>query len=1181
MKPVRLLLILSGIITVAGVALLATALTPAVQRWALLRAVAGQPGLKLEVAEISAGLSGISLRGVALQKNGLRVKLDRFDADYGLGQILFRRRLHIHQLTADGLLVDATRLSPAKAQAVAAGAPAAAPGLLAQLQPPVELVLDEVRIAGRALLPGSPALPAEFKITGGKFAPGTEGTLVLTTALKNPVAAARVDGLNAQISLRATQGAGKSFSRVSLMAVVNATGRNISDHSQLKLSGELIKTAGDEKYSFSADTLGPGSAENILTLQAVLPAAGQAYAGQWTLKARTAQLEPFFLGGALPDFMAHGEGRFTFNPATAAASLQGSLEAEVSRLEVMEPAWRAIGMVTLTAQFDVAEAGGIARLNQLDVRLAGERPVLELHATRAAELNFKEKRLQVGPAGTGEVLDLNITGLPLAWVRPFVHEADVSGGLITGRFAVSAEQHRLKFRALEPLRITSLSVVQRGQLLLDQAEVSLQAEAVLTEQELSAKISELAVKTPAGDSFAAQATITLPVSPTPSIAVTASYTADLPKLLAPWLPLGRLHASGETEFTKAGEKIDLRRLNATIATADGVVLFKTVALRPFTLDLATRRAVTDQAGATDLIRFTLGRLPLDRLPLNQPGAKLGGVVESGEFVFAVEGEKLFLRASAPLTLAEVSLTQDGQAALTALHVEARPSIEMTGHAAVKVQTGDVLIRTTTGGNLLAFQAEASRTPDTGLHGAVTFNLEVPALSTQPLFAEAQAVNAGRASGEIRVALGRVSQVEARVTINGLVARDNGQTLPVANLSFRAVAESNGRITVQAPLLLDRAGQRSDLNFSLELTPGRGVFGVEGKLTGEHIELADGWSVLGVFLASVAPGETAAPVIAAASRVTADPVPAWSRFTGSLVLDVKSVTRGAAWAMTGLTGRVLIAPARISLEKLAAAFGEKSRLAAQGEIKFTGGAAPYELDGDFSLNEFDAGRFFKALEPTKPATIEGLFTVKGHFAGSGETLGRLAERTRGTFELTSQQGIFRGLQRTSNKLSMTSKAVELGASVLGSLFGSQVVTKAAEKVAGTAYFVDQLAQSIGELNYDQLNVKLVRDESLNLTLTDISLVSPEIRLLGKGTVTHVADQPLLEQPLNLELSLAGRGKLEQLLGKLRLLDGNRDELDYARTREAVTIGGSLAKPDPTAFFTRIATAKLSDLLAPEN
>ena len=50
-----------------------------------------------------------------------------------------------------------------------------------------------------------------------------------------------------------------------------------------------------------------------------------------------------------------------------------------------------------------------------------------------------------------------------------------------------------------------------------------------------------------------------------------------------------------------------------------------------------------------------------------------------------------------------------------------------------------------------------------------------------------------------------------------------------------------------------------------------------------------------------------------------------------------------------------------------------------------------------------------------------------------------------------------------------------------------------------------------------------------------------------------------------------------MGKLRLLDGSRDEVGYARTKEAVTIGGSLAKPDPSAFFTRIATAKAADLL----
>ena len=1181
MKSVRPFLIVLGIIAVVCAVALAVALTPSVQRWALLRATAGQPGLQLGVTEISAGLSGVSLRGVTVQQNGLSVKLERLDADYSLLQLLFSRRVQIHRLTASGLLVDASHLSAAKTQAAAAGAPAAAPGLLGQLHLPVELVLDDVSIEGRALLPGSPSLETEYKITGGKFAPGREGSLLLAAALKNPEPGADVAGLNVQVSLRATQTAEKTFSRVGLTAVVDATGRSISDQSQLKLSAELVKDAAGENYSLSAETLLKGAAENLLAVRATLPSGGREYAGQWTLKARAAQLQPFLLKGALPDFNAHGEGRFTFNPVTAAARLQGTVDADASHLEAIEPALRAIGAVSLSAQFDVAESDGIARLHQLDVKLAGEKPVLELHASSAAELNFKDKHLQVGPSGPGQVLDLNLTGLPLAWVRPLVHDVDLSGGVLTGRFTVMAEPGRLLLHAVQPLRLDEVSVVQRGQLLLDRAALSLSAEAVLTEGELTAKVSEFSLKTPAGDSISAQVTVAVPVAASPAIAVTASYTADLPQLLSPWLPLGRVKAAGDADLTLAGEKIDLRRLSTNITDGGGLTLLKAASLRPFTLDLAAYRASTGQPGAADLLRLALGRIPLDQLPLNQPGAKLGGTVEQGEFVLTVDGEKLTLRTEKPFILAGVSLAQGDQLALTALRIEAMPSVEVTGHSLIQARTGDVTIKTAAGATLLAFKGEATRAPDTGLRGALTFNVEVPALSTQPLFAQAQAMTEGRASGEIRVALGGTTQVEARLTVNGLVARGGGPTLPVANLSFRAVAQNGGKLSVQAPLLLDRAGQRSDLNFTLELTPAKGAFGVEGKLTGEHVELADALSVLGVFTASAASGDAPPAVAAAGAKVVADAVPAWSRFSGALGLDIKSVTRGTEWAMTGLTGSVLLQPARLSLEKLEAAFGEKSRLAAKGEIRFSGGAMPYELSGDFSLNEFDAGKLFKALEPAKPATVEGLFTVQGHFTGAGETLGRTAERSHGAFELTSRQGIFRGLQRTSSKVSMTSKAVELGASVLGSIFGQQKVTKAAEKVAGTAYFVDQLAQSLGELKYDQLNAKLVRDDALNLTLSDISLVSPDLRLLGKGTVTYVADKPLLEQPLSATLSLAARGNIEQLLGKLRLLDGNKDELGYAKTREPITITGSMAKPDPTAFFTKIATAKLGDLLGTDN
>ncbi|HEY0863160.1 MAG TPA: AsmA-like C-terminal region-containing protein [Lacunisphaera sp.] len=1185
MKPARLLLILLGLLLVLSLALGGLALTPAVQRWAVLRAVRGEPGLRFEVTTVAAGLSRIRLDGLRAEKGGLAVQLAQLEADYSLSQLLFRRRLVISRLSGSGLVVDASRLAREKTAAAAAGAPAAAPGVMTQVSLPFALVLDDCLIEGRALLPGSaggPPVTAEYKITGGRFSPGQEGTLVLAATLQNPAPSARVATLRTTVTLRARQTEQMTFNRVSLTAVVDAEGRNLSGEEQLKIAAELGLTAAGENYGLTVDTLIRGTAENVLAVHAALPAGGKEYAGDWRLLARTAQLEPFFLGAALPDFNARGEGRFTFNPTNFAASLQGGLTGEVSRLEVLEPAWRAIGAVKVAAQFDLAEADGVARLNQLNLTLAGEQPVLALSAARAAEINFKERRLQVGGSTPGEALTLTLHGLPLAWVRPFVSAADVSGGLITGQLAITGESDRLLLRSVQPLRIGQLNLMQSGELLLTKADVALAFEAVLTRREMEAAVSEFTLKTPAGDTLSARAKVVLPVGPDPSISVVATYQADLPALLAPWLPLGHIKAAGEADLTLAGERIELRRLQAGLTDAAGLDLFKAVTLRPFAFDLATRRtAVTGVTGAVELARVALGRVPLSMLPLSQPGSKLGGFVTAGELVLAVDGDKLTVRAPAALRLSEVSLTEQGRPALTGLQIEARPVLELTGQAGVRLQSGDITVRTAGGTLLLAAKGEATQSAAAGLQGAMTFTLEVPALAAQPMFAGTQAVSAGRASGELRAALGPVNQLEARMTVNGLVTTVTNETLPVANLSFRAVAQSDGKISVQAPLLLDRAGQRSDLGFTMDLTPAGRGFALQGRLAGEHIELADALAVLGVFLAPAAGAGEKPVVTTTPAKVVADAAPAWSRFTGRLALDIKSVDRGTDWSMTGLSGLVLIEPDTVALQQLEATFGEKGRLAAKARVGFTRGAQPYDLTGDFSLTEFDAGRLFKALEPAKPATIEGVFTVNGRFTGRGETLARTLERSHGTFDLTSRAGVFRGLQRTTTKISMTSKAVELGASVLGSIFGSEKVTKTAEKVAGQAYFVDQLAQSIGELPYDQLSVKLARDESLNVTLEDISLVSPDIRLIGRGTVTHVVDKPLLEQPLSASLTIAGRGKLEELFGKLRLLNGAKDDLGYAKTKETVTLGGTLLRPDPTAFFTRIATAKLGDMLAPEN
>ncbi|MBI2814755.1 MAG: hypothetical protein HYX71_10765 [Opitutae bacterium] len=1176
MKPARsTLLILGGLLALAAVAG-GLALTPAVQRRAVLRTLRSVRGLKCEVTTVSAGFSRIELGGVRLEEGGVRMQLEQLEADWSPWRLLFGRRLVLGRLSSRGLFIDASKVSAARANAAAAGAPAATPGLLTQIELPFALELADCLIEGRALLPGNtgrPPVEAAFKITGGGFAPGQEGALTVTAMLKNPAPAARVAVLNAEVKLRARQTLERTFSRVALAAVVDAEGRKLSAQEQLRIAATLAKSAAGENYEFTVDTVLDGKPDKVIAVDATLPAGGKEFAGRWRLSARTAQVEPFMLGAGLPEFNARGEGRFTFAPGSGAASLQGDLAAEVSRLEAWEPAWRAFGAVKLTARFDLAATEGLARLNQLHVAVAGDQPVLELSAAHAAEINFRERRLLLGSAAAGEALTLNLQGLPVAWVRPFVRGLDFSGGLITGQLAVTGEADRLLLRTVQPLQVGRLSVVQAGQLLLNKADATADFDAVLTKQELQATVSAFTLKTPAGDSVTAQAKVTMPVGPDPAVTIVANYKADLPALLAPFLTIGPIQSTGEADFTLAGRKIELRRLQAAVTGPDGQEMFKATALRPFTFDLATgQAAIVGTPDSKTVLRLDFARLSLAAVPLPLPGIKLGGFVADGELVVEVDGDKVRLRAPRPFVLKDVTVKQNGRSLLAGLNVDAQPLLELTGGTQVRFETGDITIHNQRGRALAKLAAAGSQSAANGAKGSLNFSLEVPALAEQPLFAGARAVSAGRAGGEVRFALGAVRQAEARLTVNGLVAAATNEILPVANLSLRAVAPADGKISVQAPLLLDRAGYRSDLALAVDLAPAGRGYHLDGRLTGEQVELNDAVAVLGVFMMSAADEPTAIATVEPAP-VVADKSSAWARLTGRLALDVKSVVRGADWAMTGLTGAVVIEPADVALQKLEAAFGEKGRFAAKGLLSFTKGPRPYDFTGDFSLTEFDAGKLFKALDPSRPATVEGVFSVAGSFSGNGENPGRAFERSHGAFTLISRQGVFRGLQRTTGKVSLATKAVDL----VGSLFGN---SKVVEKVAGAAYHVDQLAQTLGELNYDQLNMKLVRDPQLNFTLEDISLVSPEIRLLGKGAVTHVAGKPLLEQPLNASLTLAGRGKIEEQLGRLRLLSGARDELDYAKAKETITLGGTLARPDPAAFFTRLATGKLTDLLAPD-
>jgi hypothetical protein len=938
--------------------------------------------------------------------------------------------------------------------------------------------------------------------------------------------------------------------------------------------------AGAEKISLALDTQQAGRTANLLQIDAALPVNAPEGAGTWELHATTAQIEPFVLGGALPKFDADGRGRFTFNAKTHSATLQGELAGNVAALESIDPALRAMGAVRLQSEFDLAVEGDAARLNRLAVHLDGAEPVLALETMRPLVVNRRERSLQIASPGSGPLARLHIAQLPLAWVRPFVSAVDLSGGAVQGEWLLEGQGERVQLHSTAPLRADGVTVVQAGRRVLDRADVSANTEIVFEPTGATAHLADFALKTAAGDTLSGDFQFAQPKS-SPAISVQGRVAGDLPRLLESYLPLGHVRLKSDIDATVSPALAELRSFHVELADANGRALLAVRSSNAASLDPRALQIKPAKGGDAELARVSLGAIDFGALPLVQSRLPLRGRLASGEFTVASQGGHLLVQPTAPLQIDDFTfLAETGQPRLDRVAIRTSPALDFTNLAEWKFSSGETTFANRDRAVWLSATAEASASRALGLRAGATFNADLAALAAQPPFVAAKTLASGRASGEIRGAIaGGEFQVEGRATLNNLVLREGNQPLPVANVSWRAARAADQRVTFEMPFLLDRLGQRSDLKISANAMRRAEGYVFDATVGGEHLDLGDALALLALAGAPVdaaAPDAKPATAIGAAPRATEpDARPFWRGMRGQLTLDIKSITRGKDWAMTGLSGAVAIEPQRAALKDFKGVINEKSRLAAKADLRFEGGAQPYRLAGDFSLNDFDAGAFLKAFDPGKPPVLEGIVTVSGNFTGDGANIDQTLDRTRGQFQLASRQGIFRGLKRTSEKVSVATKAID-AVSALGSLFGDKV-KGVAEKVAPQAYQVDQLAQALGEIQFDQLAIRATRDNALNLRLDELTLLSPEVRLIGKGGVTNVPGKPLLEQPLSVSYSLAARGKVEQILGKMRVLDGTKDDLGYSKVKDTGTIGGTLSRPDPSQLFIKLAQSKLSDLL----
>lgn len=619
-----------------------------------------------------------------------------------------------------------------------------------------------------------------------------------------------------------------------------------------------------------------------------------------------------------------------------------------------------------------------------------------------------------------------------------------------------------------------------------------------------------------------------------------------------WTDLGTLTVFGEFDLTQQGSQTRVEKLELEIARPDPVLAVR--ALQAFEFDATTGDLkVANPQG--ELVAIEARGVPLEWLQPVLNDIEVRGEGLHGRLVAAARDGGVGLHTTAPLRVNNFSLEQAHRLLLDQVNFSTDLSADYNPQgwqAAVAnfvlASRGESLITV----NLRAGGFQGSDEP---IKTAGKFTLNLVPWSKQPVADGLLSLTGGAVDADFSASLGDTHELQAKLNVHGLAAPD--AILPEIESTLRASADEKGAITFNVPLMVTAANPRrvSDLTLAGSFTPVTDGGRINARLGGKQIYVED-MQVLSLVLAAAPSAD------APASPNGADSVPFWHGLTGEVSLDLQSLFYTPQFELRNIGGTMRVEAGALKLDAIQAGTGESGALKLQGSVGFNSRQAqPYDLNAEMKVKDFDAAPLFRALDPTRAPQLEGRFDLDSKLVGHGRNPLELLDQTRGNAQLTSTGGVFRLLSAdVSSKVEQAGKIAAVGAFIgnVAGVLGKG--SKDAASFANKAQAVSEFSKLITEIPYDQLTVSVTRDDELNTTLQDFSLISPEVRLTGKGALTAIAGKGLLEHSFNLELQLKARGHTASALQYLHVLAAEPDTLGYAACTLPLNVGGTLLNPD---------------------
>jgi hypothetical protein len=660
------------------------------------------------------------------------------------------------------------------------------------------------------------------------------------------------------------------------------------------------------------------------------------------------------------------------------------------------------------------------------------------------------------------------------------------------------------------------------------------------------------------------------------ILATGSLDASFDKLsvLNPeYAALGRLLFTSAFDLSTESGVVRLNKLNVQLAGERPV--FSLAALQPVEFNLASG-ALTAADSAKQLVSITLDGLPLAWAKPFLGDLALAGDDVRGAFNVSAHDGGFSVIPVTPITLGNLSVSQAGRPLVRGLDIALTAQAEYSPKG-LSASVSDLSVRSGAD-TVLKLTAKAAKpsADKQPMTADGTFEVNLAAVLAQPVAAGSASLSRGTARGEFSASAADVTVANLTLQLTNLVAADAARTsLPSVAVQARVDIDAAGLIHANAPVLITQAGRRSDLTLGAIITSTGDGKDLNVTLTSDSLAIPDLQLFAALAPTPVAESPTPRPtqnppaqstaVSAPKSSVSAPTQPVWAGVTGEVNIKLKKIIYTSLLQVNDVVGVIAITPSMAMLKDLHALLNTGGKLNAVGGLTFDANQKqPYALKADLGLSEIDAAPLMRALSPGEPSPVEGKFTVSTSLSGRAVEPAGFSDSAVGDLIVSSKGGVFKALSvKTSAKVDNVSKVAAL-AGLFGAVAGNETAVKYAERARAAADVTKQFAS----IPFDQLNLVAGRDDANNITMKDLTLLSPVMSLTGSGKITAQPGVPVMQQPLLVNLKIGARDEFADNLRILKLITGRADKSGYAPLVEDVTLDGTLQA---------IGTSQLSSLI----